>query len=214
LVSFVQPNKRDKPNKPNNRLLLSRCQAATFDCRDEPSCAFSPSCGSGEGVLCRFSWGCRLSPRTSRTITQMSPTSPKSNVHSIACVMAASPFITHARRARLARKARLVRRGRVRGFRNFELRVEHVPLFPPVSRVSRGLTVYPASRMPNLKCTYPHRSLRFFQELRLCGPSTGGWEAVQVNQKRFGTESNLITGFIWLVWSIWSVWFNQTNETN
>jgi hypothetical protein len=36
--------------------------------------------------------------------------------------------------------------------------------------------------------------LRFSQELRLSGRSIGGWKAVQVNRKRFGTESNLITG--------------------
>jgi hypothetical protein len=56
------------------------------------------------------------------------------------------------------------------------------------------------------------------------GAPIGEWKAVHVNQKRFGSESNLITGFIWFIWLVWSIWFvllldpekpnNQTNKTN
>ena len=52
-------------------------QAAIFECGDECSCGFSPSCGSDKGVssnrLTPESWP---SSKQSRTIIQMIPTSP------------------------------------------------------------------------------------------------------------------------------------------
>ena len=49
---------------------------------------------SGEALSCCLSWEWWRSPRVSRTITQISPTSPASNTNSIIpCIMAAAPFM-------------------------------------------------------------------------------------------------------------------------
>lgn len=98
LLEPDQPNEPDKPDRPNRPEQSVRCQAATFDFRDDCSCDSSRSRGSDKGVPpISLSVEQGSSLKQSRTTIQMIPTSaansPTMNISRIICSMAAAPFI-------------------------------------------------------------------------------------------------------------------------